>query len=144
VRCSSSSTPPPFQFAATAVATPERSGLQRAALAPVRAVALVLAASGRIVDAAFFLVMLTIWNALHLVVWSYAFKTGPAANCFTLPCPTWLETKVLIAGAVLAVTSYVLARFFRKLGHRATSFMLLVLVTFDVAALMVLGVGSIT
>lgn len=144
VRCSQSNTPPPFQFAATAVARPEYSGLQRAALVPMRGIAIFFATAGRLVDAAFFLVVLTVWNALHLIVWSYAFQVGPAANCFTLPCPTWLQTKVLIAGVVLAVTSYVLARFFRRLGHRATSFLLLVLVTLDVAALLLLGIGSIT
>ena len=46
-------------------------------------------------DAAFFLVVLTIWCALHLGLWSYAFQMGPAANCFGIPCHDWLSTKVI-------------------------------------------------
>lgn len=145
VRCRNACEPPPFRFsAAAAPANPPRPASQRALLLPVRAVALLLSAAGTLVDAAFFLVVLTVWNAMHLVVWSYAFEVGPAADCFGLPCPPWLMTKALIACGVLAVVSYVLARMFRRLGHRATSFLLLMLVTFDVSALLLLGVGALT
>lgn len=145
VRCTDACEPPPFRFTAGVVSAPrQRTVGQRAMLLPVRAIAFLLAAAGRLVDAAFFLVVLTVWNAMHLVVWSYAFKVGPAADCFTLPCPTWLTSKVVIATIALAVTSYVLARVFRKLGHRATSMVLLLLVTLDVAALLLLGIGSFT
>ncbi len=144
VRCTSACEPPPFSFSATApAARPERSATARAMLAPVKGIGLALAAAGRLIDAAFFLVVLTVWCALHLTVWSYAFAVGPAADCFGLSCPTWLDGKVVIGAIALAVTSYLLARFFRRLGHRATSFMLLVLVTFDVAALLLLGVNSL-
>lgn len=115
----------------------------RAIQLPFRAVWLLLAAIGRAIDAAFFLVVITVWCAVHLALWSYAFEMGPAADCFGLPCPAWLSTKVIIGCLVLAVISYVLARGFRRLGHRATSFMLLVLVTFDLAALMLLGLQSL-
>jgi hypothetical protein len=145
VRCTDACEPPPFRFAVGAPAAPrERTAGQRIAAAPLRALSLALGAAGRLVDAAFFLVVLTIWCALHLTVWSYAFEMGPAASCFGLPCPAWLTSKVVIACIALAVASYVLARMFRKLGHRATSGVLLLLVTFDVAALIVLGVGSMT
>lgn len=145
VRCTSACEPPPFTFSAAATpAAPTRPAAHRALLLPFRSVALALVAAGKLVDAAFFLVVLTVWNAMHLVVWSYAFEVGPAADCFGLPCPGWLMTKAIIACAGLAVVSYVLARMFRRLGHRATSFMLLMLVTFDVSALLLLGVGAIT
>jgi len=39
--------------------------------------------------------------------------------------------------------SFLAARIMRRLGHRMTSFMLLVLVTFDVAALILLGVHTV-
>lgn len=144
VRCSSACEPPPFRFSASAAPAAPRTASQRALLLPVRALAVVLVATGRLVDAAFFLVVLTVWNAMHLVVWSYAFKVGPAADCFGLPCPGWLMTKALVACVVLAVFSYLLARMFRRLGHRATGFLLLMLVTFDVSALLLLGVGALT
>lgn len=145
VRCTSACEPPPFRFTAgSANARPERSAATKAALVPVRAVGLAFATVGKVIDLAFFLVVLTVWNALHLTVWSYAFGIGPAADCFTLGCPTsWLDGKVLLIGLALAVTSYLLARFFRRLGHRATSFLLLVLVTFDVAALLLLGINAL-
>lgn len=111
--------------------------------APFKAIWLALRAIGKLIDAAFFLFCITIWCALHIAVWSYAFDMGPAADCFTLPCPAWLRTKVLVAAIALAVVSFVLSRMFRRLGHRMTSFMLLVLVTFDVAALILLGMSSL-
>lgn len=143
VRCTDVCEPPPFRFTAGVQPAPTPTTGQRIARLPFRAVALAFVAIGRLVDAAFFLFVLTIWCALHLALWSYAFKMGPAADCFGLPCHDWLSTKVIIGCAVLAVTSYVLARFFRRLGHRCTSFMLLLLVTFDVSALILLGIGSI-
>jgi hypothetical protein len=144
VRCSASCEPPPFRFSATAPATPrQRTSAQRAALAPLKAIWFGLAAVGRLIDAAFFLVVLTVWCALHLAVWSYAFEIGPAATCFGLPCPTWLDGKVVLAAVALALTSYLLARFFRRIGHRFTSMMLVLLVTFDVAALLLLGINSV-
>jgi hypothetical protein len=110
---------------------------------PLQGIRLALVAVGGIIDAAFFLTAITVWCALHITVWSYAFDMGPAANCFGLPCPGWLYSKVLIACVALAVVSFVAARILRRLGHRATGFMLLVLVTFDVSALLVLGVHSL-
>ena len=55
----------------------------------------------------------------------------------------YVATRVLTACAVLAVVTFVVSRLLRRLGHGATSTVLLVLVTFDVAALLVLGVGLI-
>ncbi len=142
VRCTDASEPPPFRFAAGTAPAPKPTAGQRVARLPLQTVALVLATIGKLIDAAFFLAVLTIWCALHLALWSYAFQLGPAADCFGIPCHDWLSTKVIIGCLVLAVTSYLLARAFRKLGHRATSFMLLMLVTFDVSALLLLGIGS--
>jgi hypothetical protein len=119
------------------------TGAARVAQLPLLGVRLILITVGGIVDAAFFLTALTVWCALHITIWSYAFQMGPAANCFGLPCPGWLRAKVLIACIALAVVSFVGARILRGLRHRATSFMLLVLVTFDVSALLVLGVHSL-
>ncbi len=143
VRCTDACEPPPFRFRAGQAPAPKPTAGQLALRAPVRTVGFVLAALGRIIDAAFFLVVLTIWCALHVGLWSYAFEMGPAADCFGLPCHEWLSTKVIIGCVVLAVTSYLLARIFRGLGHRWTSRMLLLLVTFDVSALLLLGLGSI-
>ncbi len=143
VRCTDAHEPPPFRFSAGGAAAPKPTAGQRVVRLPLQTFALVLATAGRIIDAAFFLVVLTIWCALHLALWSYAFDLGPAADCFGLPCHDWLSTKVIVGCVVLAVTSYLLARIFRRLGHRATSFMLLMLVTFDVSALILLGIGSI-
>ncbi len=142
VRCTDASEPPPFRFTAGTAPAPKPTAGHRVARLPLQTLALVFAIAGRIIDAAFFLVVLTIWCALHLGLWSYAFQLGPAADCFGIPCHGWLSTKVIIGCVVLAVTSYLLARVFRKLGHRATSFMLLMLVTFDVSALLLLGIGS--
>lgn len=143
VRCSSACEPPPFRFAAGQSPRERASGAARAAQVPFRAVWLLLTTAGRTIDAAFFLATITIWCALHLTAWSYAFDMGPAADCFGLPCPGWLRAKVLIGCVVLAMLSFLVARMLRRLGHRATAFMLLVLVTFDVAALMLLGVSSL-
>lgn len=147
VRCGSSCEPPPFLFsevAASKIKSKQARGLVgSAALAPLRFLALALRAVGHAVDGAFFLVVLVVWNAMHVVVWSYAFKLGPAADCFGLSCPAWLGSKVVIACISLAVLSYALARMFRRLGHRATSFVLLLLVTFDLAALMVLAISAL-
>ena len=143
VRCSSAAEPPPFRFSAGAQPRPDRSPTQKALLAPLRAIVVACTTVGALIDAAFFLVVLVVWNAAHLTIWSYAFEVGPAANCFGLPCPTWIDGKVLMACAALAVVSYLLARMFRRLGHRATSFLLLVLVTFDVAALLLMGLDAL-
>lgn len=143
VRCSTACEPPPFRFAARAGASPAPTGAARVLGAPFRAAWLVLTAVGRAIDAAFFLVALTIWCALHLSVWSYAFEMGPAAACFGLPCPEWLRPKALAAAGALAVLSFIIARLMRRLGHGATAFMLLVLVTFDVAALLLLGLRAL-
>lgn len=144
VRCSTSCEPPPFRFDVGHGSRAERAtGAARIAQAPFRAAWLLLAAVGRTIDAAFFLVMITVWCALHITVWSYAFEMGPAADCFTLPCPEWLRTKVFVGCMALALVSFLAASVMRRLGHRATSFMLLVLVTFDVAALLLLGVNAV-
>ncbi len=143
VRCTSAAAPPPFRFSAAAAACRDHTPTQKVLLAPLRAIALAFAAAGQLIDAAFFLVVLVVWNAAHLTVWSYAFKVGPAADCFGLPCPAWLDGKVLMACAALTVVSYLLARMFRRLGRRATSHVLLLLVTFDVAALLLLGFGAL-
>jgi hypothetical protein len=143
VRCTSACEPPPFRFNAGAPSVVEPTRGQRVAQLPFRAIAFLFASAGRIVDLAFFLTMLTLWCALHLTAWSYAFQMGPAADCFGLSCPTWLQPKVIIGCIVLAVASYVLARFARRLGHRATSMMLLLFVTLNVSALLLLGVGAI-
>ena len=142
VRCTDAHEPPPFRFTAAQAPAARPTAGQRVARLPLQGVALTLAMVVKLVDAAFFLVVLTIWCALHLALWSYAFEMGPAADCFGLPCHEWLSTKVIIGCVVLAVTSYLLARVFRRLGHRFTSFMLLLLVTFDVSALLLLGIGS--
>lgn len=107
------------------------------------AVWLALRTVGHAIDAAFFLAAITVWCALHVTVWSYAFEMGPAADCFSLPCPEWLRTKVLLGAVALAIASFLVARVMRRLGHRMTAFMLYVLVTFDVAALILLGLSSV-
>ncbi|MEO6867162.1 MAG: hypothetical protein ABI200_04000 [Gaiellales bacterium] len=142
VRCSTASEPPPFSFA---VAPPgERpSTAARIALLPLRSLYMLLVAIGKLIDAGTFLVGITIWCALHLTVWSYAFQMGPAANCFTLPCPSWIASKVVIACIALAIISFTAARILNKLGHRATSMVLLLLVTLDLSALLLLGVRSL-
>lgn len=142
VRCTDASEPPPFRFTAGTAPVAKPTAAQRVARLPLQTVVLAFAIVGRLIDAAFFLVVLTVWCALHLALWSYAFQLGPAADCFGIPCHDWLSTKVIVGCIVLAVTSYLLARVFRSLGHRATSFMLLTLVTFDVSALLLLGIGS--
>jgi hypothetical protein len=143
VRCADSLEPPPFRFDVGQRTRDRATGAARAARAPLTAIWLLLRTIGHAIDAAFFLVSITVWCALHVTVWSYAFEMGPAADCFTLPCPEWLRTKVLIAAIALALLSFLAARFMRRLGHRMTGFMLLVLVTFDVAALILLGINSI-
>jgi hypothetical protein len=144
VRCSDACEPPPFRFSAATRTHPQRTASRQVLLLPLRALAIAASLVGKLVDAAFFLVVLTVWNAMHVLVWSYAFQVGPAADCFGLPCPSWLDSKVVAACMTLAVLSYVLARAFRRLGHRATSMVLLLLVTFDVAALLLLGIGALT
>lgn len=144
VRCERAATPPPFRFEAARAATPKPASPGcRALLLPVRAVALVFALVGRLIDVAFFLVMLTAWCSLHLVLWSYAFDMGPAADCFALPCPAWVTHRVWMACAGLAIITFVLSRLLSRLGHRATSRVLLLLVTFDVAALLLLGINAV-
>ena len=136
-RCAGSNEPPPFRF--DAVLGPQAERRPAVLRLPAKAVALFLATIGGVIDVAFFLVGLTIWCGMHLVLWSYAFEAGPAADCFGLPCPPWLGGRVLRVSAALAVITFWAARALKRLGHRATSTMLLVLVTFDVAALFVLG-----
>lgn len=143
-RCSTSCEPPPFNFEVGHTARQRASGAARLARAPFKALWLLLATVGRAIDAVFFLACLTVWCGLHVTAWSYAFEMGPAANCFSLPCPEWLRTKVLIGCGALAVLSFVAARIMGRLGHRATRFMLLVLLTFDVAALLLLGVRAVS
>jgi hypothetical protein len=50
---------------------------------------------------------------------------------------------VLLACAGLAVLTFALVLLMRKLGHRATAMVLTVLVTFDVAAFLILAVHRI-
>lgn len=139
-RCTTSCESPPFRFNVGALERGQRSALATAALVPLR---VLLTTTGALIDAAFFLAAITAWCALHLTVWSYAFEMGPAATCFGLSCPEWLRAKVLVACVTLAVLSFVVSRILARLGHRATSFTLLVLVTFDVSALLVLGVRAL-
>jgi hypothetical protein len=120
------------------------STAQRVVLLPLKAVWGLLGLTGRLIDLAFFLTALTIWCGLHLTLWSYAFEMGPAANCFDMPCPGWITHRVVLGCAALAVLTFASSRFLRRLGHTATSRMLLLLVTFDVAALMILGVHTLT
>lgn len=145
VRCERTATPPPYRFEAARVDAPAPvSRGRRALLLPVRGVAFAMSLVGRLIDVAFFLVMLTAWCALHLVIWSYSFDMGPAADCFGLPCPGWVAHRVLLACAGLAVVTFVLSRLLSRLGHTATSRVMLLLVTFDVAALLLLGINSLT
>lgn len=142
-RCSSSCEPPPFAFRpGSAPASNHDGGAASLIRLPLRGVVWLLIAIGRTIDAASFLVGLTVWCALHLTVWSYAFDIGPAASCFGLPCPAWLRTKVILACGILAVVSFVSSRILHRLGHRATSRVLLVLVTFDMSGVLLLGVRS--
>jgi len=143
VRCSSASEPPPFRFDVASCASDAAAGSPPYVRLPLQAVAFALRTVGLAVDAAFFLVGLALWCGVHLALWSYAFQMGPAADCFGLPCHDWLSTKVIIGCVALATISFVAARILRRLGHRATAFVLLVLVTFDVSALLVLGIGSL-
>src|SRR5690349_20755907 len=91
VRCTDACEPPPFRFAAGAQPAPTPTPGQRVARLPFQALAVAFTAVGKLVDAAFFLVVLTVWYALHLALWSYAFNMGPAADCFGLPCHEWLS-----------------------------------------------------
>jgi hypothetical protein len=143
VRCATSQQPPPFRFEVGQRRAPKPTGAARVVRAPFQAVWLALRTIGHAIDAAFFLAAITVWCALHVTVWSYAFEMGPAADCFSLPCQEWLRTKVLLGAVGLAVASFLVARIMRRLGHRMTAFMLLVLVTFDVAALILLGLGAV-
>ena len=142
MRCADSLEPPPFRFDVGQRTRDRATGAARVAQAPFQALWLLLRTVGHAIDAAFFLAAITVWCALHVTVWSYAFEMGPAADCFSLPCPEWLRTKVLIGCVGLAVASFLVARVMRRLGHRMTAFMLYVLVTFDVAALILLGVST--
>lgn len=144
VRCSDAAPPPPFEFAAGREPAPSRTPTQRALLLPLKAIWGVLGLTGHLIDLAFFLTALTVWCGLHLTLWSYAFGMGPAADCFHLSCPGWIAHRVVLGCAALAVLTFGSSRVLRKLGHTATSRMLLLLVTFDVAALMILGVHALT
>ena len=142
VRCTTSCEPPPFRFDAVQRAA-RRQGPALVRV-PARVLAAALALFGRAIDAAFFLVVLTIWCSLHVVTWSYAFEMGPAATCFGLNCPAWLTGRMLIACAALAAVTLFVALLLRRLGHRATGTVLLVLVTFDVAALLLLAASTVS
>lgn len=144
VRCRDAAPPPPFEFTAGREPQAPASAARTAVLLPLRAIWGVLGLTGRVIDLAFFLTALTIWCGLHLTLWSYAFEMGPAANCFDLPCPGWITGRIVWGCAGLAVLTFASSRFLRRLGHTATSHMLLLLVTFDVAALMFLGIHSLT
>ena len=139
VRASAESEPPPFRFTGAQRADePKRTGAARVAQLTGTGTSHTLRWLGLVIDAGFFLTCITVWCAVHLAVWSYAFQMGPAAACFGLPCPTWLRAKVLIACGVLAVVSFVLARVLTRFRHSATAAVLLLLVTLDVAALLLL------
>src|SRR6476661_5586832 len=116
-RCTTSCEPPPFRFEVGGATRRRATGAALVARVPLTGLRLVLAAVGGIIDAGFFLTAITVWCALHITVWSYAFQMGPAADCFGLPCPGWLDTKVVFACIALAVASFVIARVLRRLGH---------------------------
>ncbi|MCW2949456.1 MAG: hypothetical protein JWN41_469 [Thermoleophilia bacterium] len=140
VPCERVHEPPPFSFAAAAEAGAVVKPKRRILL-PLRMVAVMVRALGYAIDTVCFLVGLTLWCALHMVLWSYAFDMGPAANCFSLPCPPVVAHRVLLVSLALAMLTYIGARVLRRLGHRATATVMLVLVTFDVAATLLLAVG---
>lgn len=140
VRCSASCEPPPFRF--EALGSEARASTRPALVrSPLLLVARSVLLVGLAIDAAFFLAGLTTWCAVHLVLWSYAFELGPAADCFGLPCPAWMTERVLVGCAALTLVTLVGAVLLRRLGHRATGTVLLLLLTFDVAALLLMAVG---
>lgn len=146
VRCSDACDPPPFRFDALRESGTDKgvaTHVARVVAVPTRALVLLLGLAGRAIDAVFFLVLITVVCAIHLVLWSYAFEVGPAAACFGLPCPAWLASRVLAACGVLMVSSFAISRVLRRLGHRATSAVLLMLVTFNLAAMLVLGIDAL-
>lgn len=89
------------------------------------------------------MLVITLWCALHLLLWSYAFEIGPAADCFGLACTAWLASRAALGCIVLGGSSLALGLGLRKLGHRATGAVLLLLVTLDVAALLLLALHAI-
>lgn len=105
---------------------------------PLRAVALTLTLVGRMLDAALALTSLAVLVSVHVILWSYAFELGPAANCGGIGCPSWMPTRALLAMSALVVLTYVAARVLRRHRRRATAAVLLLMVTFDVAAIMLL------
>jgi len=144
VRCAEAKQPPPFRFAAVTANLAHAPAGPAVLRIPLMGITLLLAGVGRLIDVAFFLAGLTVWCSIHIVLWSYAYQMGPAADCFGLPCPGWLASKVVLGLGVLAVLSLITSRILKRLGHRATSLVLVLLVTFDVAGLMVLGIGKLT
>lgn len=144
VRCERAAPPPPFEFTAGSRGGAARPARPAMIERPLRVITGALSLLGRVIDLAFFLVVLTTWCALHLVLWSFAFDLGPAADCANLPCPAWVGQRVLLLCGALAVLTFAVARFLRRLGHRATAGVLLLLVTFDVAALLLLAAHQIS
>ncbi|MCW2927617.1 MAG: hypothetical protein JWM86_1585 [Thermoleophilia bacterium] len=142
VRCSESCEPPPFRFETAHGRRERATGAALVALVPAKGLWLLLRTVGHAIDAAFFLATIVVWCALHLTVWSYAFEMGPAASCFGLPCPEWLRAKVVLACVALCACSFIAAMVLRRLNHRATGSVLLVLVTFDIAALLLLALNA--
>ncbi|MCW2959994.1 MAG: hypothetical protein JWM25_1507 [Thermoleophilia bacterium] len=144
-RCNPACEPPPFRFDAV-LGPRSRAHVSRGAAVvriPGRIIGFLFAVVGKLIDAAFFIVGIAIWCSLHMVLWSYAFDAGPAADCFGLPCPPWVTSRVLLGCAALAAVTFTLAIILRRLGHRATANVLVLLVTFDVAALMILGANQL-
>ncbi|MBC7460753.1 MAG: hypothetical protein H7287_05280 [Thermoleophilia bacterium] len=142
VRCDEALEPLPFQFT-TAADAGALVQPKRLAHLPFRFGASIFKLVGLTIDMAFFLVGIATWCAVHLVLWSYAFDMGPAADCFSLPCPPVVQHRVLLASAGLAVVTFVGARILKRLGHKATSLVMIILVTFDVAATLLLTAGLI-
>jgi hypothetical protein len=144
-RCERSCEPPPFRFDSVLGPRARAKAGRGPALVrvPARIVSFLFALVGGLIDAAFFIVGIAAWCSLHMVLWSYAFDAGPAADCFGLPCPPWVTSRVLLGCAALALVTFVLAIFLRRLGHKATAKVLVLLVTFDVAALLILGMNQL-
>lgn len=138
--CSAALEPPPFQFT-TAADAGALVRPKRLVHLPFHLGAGMFKLVGMTIDMAFFLVGLAVWCGLHLVLWSYAFDMGPAADCFSLPCPPVVQHRVLLVTAGLALVTFIASRVLRRLGHRATALAMIVLVTFDFAATLLLTIG---
>jgi hypothetical protein len=99
---------------------------------------------GRTIDLVALVALIAMWCAVHIGVWSFAFELGDTATCWGVGCPAWLTERILLACAVLAAATLALAIGARRARMRATGMLLLVLLTFDIAALMLLGVQALT